>query len=418
MARSHSKSEATVWVAVDIAKRVNDVLLQMPDGHKKRFKVPNQRLDFEAFAKFLKGLPNPCKIGFEPTGNYHRPLAHFLVSRGFDLCMISSLAVARSREAVFNSWDKNDPKDAEVILSLMKQGLTQVYHDPLAYRFHDIQELAKTYQQTSLARTRLQHSLMTHYLPLYFPEAQRYFHASRAEWFMQTLVRFPTPGSITRYDFETFLDMAWNLVGPKINKRTWLFDFYQTAQSSIALPVDENSLGVETFRMILKQYLAINEQRKKIEAMAHDQLSGYEDYHRLRSLPGIGPIIALIIMAETGDLRRFHHHRQFLKFCGFDLATNQSGSFKGQSRLSKRGNARLRYAFWIAATVAIRQRENTFRRKYENYIKKDPDNRHLKRKAYTAVAAKMARVAYSLVKNQTDYRCYHDNRIPSGSIPL
>ena len=41
----------------------------------------------------------------------------------------------------------------------------------------------------------------------------------------------------------------------------------------------------------------------------------------------IGPIIAMTILAEAGDLRRFRHHRQFLKFCGLDLATHQSGQF-------------------------------------------------------------------------------------------
>lgn len=38
------------------------------------------------------------------------------------------------------------------------------------------------------------------------------------------------------------------------------------------------------------------------------------DFQLLRTIPGIGPINALTILAETGDLRRFHHHRQFLKF--------------------------------------------------------------------------------------------------------
>lgn len=61
-------------------------------------------------------------------------------------------------------------------------------------------------------------------------------------------------------------------------------------------------------------------------------------------------------------------------------------------------------------------RENTFRTKFENYIKRDPLNADLKRKAYTAVAAKMARVAYSVVKTQTNYRCYHESVIPSGGI--
>ena len=63
----------------------------------------------------------------------------------------------------------------------------------------------------------------------------------------------------------------------------------------------------------------------------------------------------MTILAEAGDLRRFAHHRQFLKYCGLDLATHQSSQFRDQTRLSKFGNARLRRAFWMAAQVAIRQ---------------------------------------------------------------
>ena len=48
-----------------------------------------------------------------------------------------------------------------------------------------------------------------------------------------------------------------------------------------------------------------------------------------------------------------------LKYCGFDLCTAQSGQFRGTTRLSKRGNARLRYAFWMAGTVAIRMQQNS-----------------------------------------------------------
>jgi transposase len=50
----------------------------------------------------------------------------------------------------------------------------------------------------------------------------------------------------------------------------------------------------------------------------------------------------MTILAEAGDLRRFRHHRQFLKFYGLDLGTVQSGMFDGQSRISKYGNAQLR----------------------------------------------------------------------------
>jgi len=43
----------------------------------------------------------------------------------------------------------------------------------------------------------------------------------------------------------------------------------------------------------------------------------------------------MTVLDEAGDLRRFRHRRQFLKFCGLDLATHQSGQFRGQTRLSK-----------------------------------------------------------------------------------
>ncbi len=56
-----------------------------------------------------------------------------------------------------------------MILQLLKHGLVQHYHDPLLAGHHDLQELAKTYHQVTMARKRLADSLLNHYLPLYFP---------------------------------------------------------------------------------------------------------------------------------------------------------------------------------------------------------------------------------------------------------
>ena len=86
--------------------------------------------EHQALVNLLRSLPAPVRIAMEPTGDCHRTLAYRLVSEGFDVCLVSSIAGARYRDMMFNSWNKNDPKDAGVILALLKQGMTMRYVDP------------------------------------------------------------------------------------------------------------------------------------------------------------------------------------------------------------------------------------------------------------------------------------------------
>lgn len=168
MTQLSSTTSATMWVAIDIAKLYNQVPVEFPDGRRRHFRMANTIGDFAKLATFLVGSGHPCRTAFEATGDYHRPLAHFLQAQGFALCLVSSTAVARTRDALYNAWDKNDAKDAQVILHLLKAGTTQVYYGPLENHYNDLEELTNTCQQISLWKVRLRHSIVTHYLPLYF----------------------------------------------------------------------------------------------------------------------------------------------------------------------------------------------------------------------------------------------------------
>jgi transposase len=413
-----STTSPVVRVAIDVAKLTHQVLLELPTGKRRSLRVQNSKMEIDRFVTLLRSLDGPCDVAFEPTGDYHRPLAYILGQAGCRLSLVSSLAVARTRDAMYNSWDKNDPKDAQVILHLMKTGTTQRYLDPLVTGHQDLQELANTYQQVSLRKVRLQHSIVTHHLPLYFPEAERYLHSSRAEWFTDLLLFTPCPAAVRRYTKAAFVAAAREqITGRKVDKARWLADFYDTAATSLGLPVSESSEAMRMFRIVLEEYRALCVLRKRLEADVVTRLAHQPDFIRLQTLPGIGPILAMIILAEARDLRRFGCARQFLKYCGFDLCTEQSGQFRGTTHLSKRGNARLRYAFWMAGTVAIRMQQNGFRRKFEDYIRPDPQNADRRRKAYTAVAAKMARVAYAVITTGIDFRRFPEAAKPGGRIP-
>lgn len=380
--------DAPVLVAIDIAKARHEVLIAVPNKkRRRRLTVLNELADVNRLVTALKEYGRPVRVASEATGNYHRALAYHLATADFEVKLVSSVALARTREALNNSWDKNDPKDAQVILHMMEIGNEQYYHDPLVCGTNDIQELSKTHDIVSRSKTELWHRVLTHYLPLYFPEADRFHRSSRSDWFIAFLERYPSPHFITAMGKEAFTADAWDVIGRKVAKERLLADIYETAKSSVGLSVALDSDAIRMFRLVLGEGRSLIAQRNQIEDRAVALLKDLPDYQLLTSIPGIGPINALTILAEAGDLCRFGHHRQFLKFCGMDLATIQSGTFRGQTKLSKYGNARLRRTLWMAGQVAILQRANSFRDKFERYIAKDRHNTHLRRKAYTAIAA-------------------------------
>ena len=123
MADCDKSKPCSSWVAIDVAKEDNAVMVERIDGTRKKFRMANIAYDHDKLVEFIRELPQPCRIRFEATGNYHRALGFRLASEGFDTCLISSIAGARYRVVMFNSWDKNDPKDAEVLLELLKKAL-------------------------------------------------------------------------------------------------------------------------------------------------------------------------------------------------------------------------------------------------------------------------------------------------------
>lgn len=403
-----------VFVAIDVAKMKHDVLVKKPDGKCKTLKISNNHSGFEELSTYLRSFNLPCRIAFEPTADYHRLIAWRLLSEGHELFLASSIACARTREAIFNSRDKNDIKDARVILYLLEAGVVQHYHDPIANNINDLQELSNTYATIAFRRTQLLHSIKNHYITLYFPEIEKFMNSTRSVWFTRTFTRFPTPGSISKLSEREFYEIAYPIVGKKKNKKQWVLELYRTASTSIGLPVDEHSVAANMFSLMLNEYERLTDIRQQIQDRADEILSPNKDYQVLCSLPGVGPVIALTILAEARNIRRFSHHRQFLKFCGFDLATQQSGKYQSTSTLSKRGNARLRMAFWQAGRIAVQQTENSFRAKYARYIKLNTDTADTRRKARVAVAAKLARVAYSLVKSGKPYNQYFELALPGG----
>ena len=85
MTQLYGNTGGVALVAIDIAKKQNAVLIQLPDGARKKLTVTNDLQGYRELGQYLKKLKVPCKVGFEATGNYHRTLAYYLLEQGFDL---------------------------------------------------------------------------------------------------------------------------------------------------------------------------------------------------------------------------------------------------------------------------------------------------------------------------------------------
>src|SRR5262245_58269783 len=98
---SPCSTTGTVWVAIDVAKQVHQVLIERPDGSRRAVRVANTVGDVDRLVSYLRSLAAPCTIAFEPTGDYHRAVMHRLGAAGFHLRQVSSVAVERTRDALF-----------------------------------------------------------------------------------------------------------------------------------------------------------------------------------------------------------------------------------------------------------------------------------------------------------------------------
>ena len=81
----------TMLVAIDVSKARHDILLQFPNGKRRKSKIANTAKDYHNFIQDLKSLGAPCIIALEATANYHRTIAYYLQTAGFTVHLVSSL---------------------------------------------------------------------------------------------------------------------------------------------------------------------------------------------------------------------------------------------------------------------------------------------------------------------------------------
>lgn len=162
-----------------------------------------------------------------------------------------------------------------------------------------------------------------------------------------------------------------------------------------ALPVDQNvASGLRANAAVVR---ALTREIKRLEREIEVQVKLAAQFEPLKSIPGVGQILALAIMLETGDINRFGSVGQFASYSRMvDSRRESNGKKKGEGN-KKCGNAYLSWAFVEAAHHALRHEER-IRRYFERKAQKR--NRMV---AIKACAHKIARAAYWIMKTHETF---------------
>jgi len=120
-------------------------------------------------------------------------------------------------------------------------------------------------------------------------------------------------------------------------------------------------------------------------------------YESLQTIPGIGPKSAAMLIAITGNFKKFENYKQLVAYVGLNPRIFESGtSVKGRGHISKMGTGRLRKLLYLCSWSA--KRHNTYcKEMYERLKAKNKPERVIK----VAIANKLLRQAFAVGKNES-----------------
>src|SRR5437867_2088735 len=115
----------------------------------------------------------------------------------------------------------------------------------------------------------------------------------------------------------------------------WAVDVLEEAGAEVHLA---HPLGVKAFT-----YRRVKDDERDAADLA-DLLPGHEGYHAIRALPGIGPVLGAVIVAEIGDIRRFPGPGQLCSWAGLTPRHRESDLKVSRGHVTKQGSRMLRWA--------------------------------------------------------------------------
>lgn len=390
-------------VGIDISKGKSMVAVARPLGEivSKPFEVRHTSDDIAALTKYLHTLDGDTRIVMEHTGRYYEPMARQLAGADF---FVSAVNPKLIKDYGNNSLRKvkTDKADALKIAR---------------YALDNWQDLC---QYTSMDTSRNQLKTLNQQFAFYTKQKT----ASKNN--LIALLDMTYPGVNTLFDsparddgsqkWVDFAESFWHvdcvrsigLTAFTERYRKWCkrhgYNFqphkpqeiYCAAKNLIAV-FPKDAMTKTLIKQAILQLNTVSQTVEHLRAEMNRLASQLPEYPVVMAMYGVGESLGPQLMAEIGDISRFHKRENLTAFAGVDPGVNQSGTYEAQSvRTSKRGSPRLRKTLFQIMDCLVRTKPQN------DAVYRFIDKKRAEGKPYfvymTAGANKFLRIYYGRVK--------------------
>lgn len=207
--------------------------------------------------------------------------------------------------------------------------------------------------------------------------------------------------NITKLSEEEFVEeyIKWAKNKGYQSSQSKAVKIYAVAKTSIPTVTSNTSSVKMLVQEAVRVLREINNTLKKILTQMQRLAKKLPEYPVVRKMGGVGDVLAVKLIAEIGDAKRFHNGKALIAYAGIDAPPYQSGQFIAKERkISKRGSASLRKIGYEVMRCLKSHAMPEDSAVYEFILKKELEGKS-KRAAKIAGLNKFLRIYYARISD-------------------
>lgn len=339
-----------ISVGIDVSKEKSTICILKPYGEivSSPFEINHTEKELSELSSMLKRFDDEVRIVMEATGGYHFPILQYLVEQNLYVCVVNPLLMKKYASTILRKG-KTDKLDS---IKIANYGIDNWYHlekfEINEEKYEQLRFLGRQYAH--YMKLKIDSKLaLTNILDRTMPKIKTLLknrcdnpEMDKLNDFVEEYWHFDNITSKSEEEFiESYLEWAKNKGYHQSKAKA--ISIYALAKEGIPTLSSKKPL---TKIMVLESVRVLKEIDKtlnKILTQMQEIAKSLKEYSVVRAMNGVDDKLAPRLMAEIGDVRRFHSGKALIAYAGIDAPPFQSGLFNSTHRkISKRGSSTLR----------------------------------------------------------------------------